>query len=158
MGRVLERRGKTLAVGESCTGGLLSGSITSVNGSSAYFLGGVVAYANAVKTRELGVDAATLRRHGAVSARVACLMAQGARKRFRADIGVAVTGIAGPAGGTATKPVGLVYIGTADAAGCVAREFQFKGDRETVRKRSCEAALRMIKELLSGEKPVCKHH
>lgn len=113
VGQLLERRRETLAVAESCTGGRVASRLTSVPGSSAYFLEGVVAYANAAKTRRLGVPSSLLARHGAVSAETAEAMAQGVRRSAGADWGLAVTGIAGPGGGSARKPVGLVYLGVA---------------------------------------------
>ncbi len=141
----------TLAVAESCTGGLLGGRLTAESGSSAYFAGGVIAYANAAKTACLGVSPRVLAREGAVSAAVAYLMASGVRARFGTDLGLAVTGVAGPRGGTRAKPVGLVYIGLVDARGGVVRRFRWRGDREAVRAAAVEAALNMVRESLTGE-------
>src|SRR3972149_823937 len=117
VGRALKARGWTLAVAESCTGGLVADRITDVPGSSDYFLGGVVAYANMAKERILGVRASTLESHGAVSQETAVEMAKGVRRAFGADLAVAVTGIAGPGGAQADKPVGLTWLGLSGPAG-----------------------------------------
>ena len=142
------KRGMTLAVAESCTGGLIGHRITSVAGCSAYFAGGVIAYSNDVKVRELGVRKDVLRKHGAVSGLVALQMAAGARSRFRVDFAVAVTGIAGPGGGSAGRPVGLVFVAVAGKGGCEVRRFEFKGNRISVQKASCRSALEMVWEFL----------
>ncbi len=136
-------RGLTLATAESCTGGLLAGRITGVAGSSAYFLGGVVSYSNDAKIALLGVEASALAAHGAVSEVVACQMARGARQRLGADLALSVTGVAGPGGGTPDKPVGLTWIGLADARGERAARFVWESDREGNRARSVEAALQL---------------
>jgi PncC family amidohydrolase len=115
--RLLARKKKTLALAESCTGGFIAHQITNVPGASEIFLGGIVAYSNGVKEKFLGVLAATLKKHGAVSEAVAREMAEGARKKFGADFAIAVTGIAGPTGGTKSKPVGTVFISVAGAFG-----------------------------------------
>ena len=142
-------RGLRLATAESCTGGLVAARLTSVPGSSRVVVGGVVAYADEVKQAELGVPAELLARHGAVSAEVAAAMARGARERLGAEIAVAVTGIAGPDGGTAEKPVGLVYLHAEGPDGGMGREFSFPGDRATIRARSVVAALHLVRRLLS---------
>jgi nicotinamide-nucleotide amidase len=134
-----------LAVAESCTGGLLGHRITSVSGSSRYFRGGIIAYANAVKTRELGVRVESLRKEGAVCNTVVREMAIGVRRKFGVDIGIAVTGIAGPDGGTAVKPVGLVYVGLADRGGCITRECRFSGKRQRIKQASSRAALQLLR-------------
>jgi nicotinamide-nucleotide amidase len=146
VGRLLRRKGLTLAVAESCTGGLIGHRVTSVSGSSAYFLGGIIAYSNEVKIRELGVAASVLRREGAVSEAVARRMAAAVQARFGADVGIGVTGVAGPGGATPAKPVGLVCIAVADKQSCAARTFRFGGTRSDVKNRACAAALRMVKE------------
>ena len=129
-------RGLTVALAESCTGGLVAATLTEVPGSSGYFLGGVVSYADSAKEALLGVSAATLAVHGAVSAQVARAMAIAARERFGASLAASVTGIAGPDGGTAEKPVGLTYIGLADAGGTVdVRRHLWAGDRAVNRQR-----------------------
>lgn len=142
----LADRGETLAVAESCTGGLLAGAVTSVNGSSAVFRGGVVAYHNDVKVGMLGVRKEILEGAGAVSEPVAQWMAVGARNRLGADYGIGVTGIAGPTGGTAEKPVGLVYISVSSVAADVVRGFNFPGDRDRVRRAAVVAALHLLRE------------
>ena len=141
--------GLKLATAESCTGGLVAARLTSVPGSSDVVLGGVVAYANGVKEAELGVPADAIARHGAVSAEVAALMAHGARERLGADVAVSVTGIAGPDGGTAEKPVGLVYLHAEGPDGSVGREFSFPGDRASIRARSVVGALHLVRRLLT---------
>lgn len=143
-------RGLALATAESCTGGLVAGRLTSVPGSSDVFVGGIVAYADAVKTAELGVPAALLRTRGAVSPETAAAMAAGARTRLRADVGVAVTGIAGPGGGTPEKPVGLVYLHASGPGGAErAASLRHPGDRETVRARATAAALHLCRTLVT---------
>jgi len=150
VGRRLAALGKTLAVAESCTGGLLGHRLTQVAGSSAYFLGGVIAYANASKIRDLGVPAGRLARHGAVSAEAARAMAAGVRARFGADYGLAVTGIAGPAGGTPGKPVGTVWLAVADAAGVATQHRCFPGAREVIKHWSSQLALDLLRRRLAG--------
>jgi PncC family amidohydrolase len=142
--------GSTLATAESCTGGLIAHVLTEIPGSSAYFVGGIVSYSNALKERELAVPADTLERHGAVSAQTCVAMAQGARQRYGADTAVAVTGIAGPDGGTDAKPVGLTYVGVADATGHDVRRFVWTGDRHENKLRSAEAALSLVLERLDA--------
>ena len=139
-------RGLTVAVAESCTGGLIAATLTTVPGSSGYFLGGVVSYSNAAKEAFLDVPATTLTAHGAVSAQVAKAMAVGARARFAAALAVGITGIAGPDGGSAEKPVGLTYLGVADAAGSEVRRFAFDGDRAANREAGTRAALEWLIE------------
>jgi len=148
IGRLLMLGRLTLAVAESCTGGLIGHRVTSVSGSSDYFLGGVIAYSNEVKTKELGVQRDTLVKEGAVSEPVAREMASGVRKKFGVDIGLGVTGIAGPGGGTREKPVGLIFVGLAHVRGCGSRQFSFSGDRFTIKTAASEVALEMIKEFL----------
>ena len=141
-------RGLTLATAESCTGGMIAAGLTDVAGASDVFLGGVVAYADGVKTRELGVPAEVLSAHGAVSAETAAAMATGARVCLGADVAVAVTGVAGPGGGTAEKPVGLVFLHASSPAGDEALRFEFPGEREWIRTRSAVAALHLVRRLL----------
>jgi PncC family amidohydrolase len=138
------RRGLTLATAESCTGGLIAHVLTEIPGSSRYLVGGMVAYSNEVKQRELGVPADVLKAHGAVSAQAARAMAEGARARFVVDIATSVTGIAGPDGGTAAKPVGLTYIALADADGAEVRRFLWSFDRSGNKRASAAAALRIL--------------
>ena len=142
-------QGLTLATAESCTGGLVAARLTSVPGSSDVFVGGVVAYSNEVKARELGVPEATLERFGAVSEEAAEAMTAGARERLGADVAVSVTGVAGPGGGTPEKPVGLVFLHAQGPSGSLARRLDFPGDREAIRGRATAAALHLVRTLLS---------
>ena len=141
--------GLTLATAESCTGGLVAARLTAVPGSSDVFRGSVVAYADDVKERELAVPAELLAAHGAVSAEVAAAMAAGVRQRLGTDIGVSVTGVAGPCGGTPEKPVGLVYLHASGPEGELAAEFSVPADRETIRVRATVAALHLLRLLLA---------
>jgi nicotinamide-nucleotide amidase len=148
VGAALVARGLTMAVAESCTGGRLMGRLTDVPGSSAYMMGGVVAYDNRVKIDQLGVPAAAIAVHGAVSEQVAVAMAEGVRARLATDVGVAVTGIAGPSGGTVDKPVGTVVIAVAGVDATVVRTLLFVGDRATIRAQSTQTALDMVRRSL----------
>lgn len=145
VGSLLARSRNTLAVAESCTGGLISSRITDVPGSSAYFRMGIVAYSNDIKSGLLGVRGVTLRRHGAVSRQTAVEMAKNVRKSAGADIGLSVTGIAGPSGAVKNKPVGLVYIAVSTKDRTVCREFRFRGEREVIKFRSSQAALDLLR-------------
>jgi nicotinamide-nucleotide amidase len=144
----LVREGLTIATAESCTGGLLAGRLTARAGSSAYVLGGIASYANSAKERLVGVDPGLLATVGAVSPEVAAALADGARARFGADVGVGITGIAGPGGGTADKPVGTVHLCAAGPGGQVARAVVLSGSRAAVRERSVTLALHMVRQLL----------
>lgn len=147
---LLQARGRTLAVAESITGGRIAAALTSVPGSSASFAGGVVAYANSVKIAELGVDAGTIDRAGAVSEEVAREMARGVRVKIDADLALATTGIAGPSGGTPEKPVGLVWFALDDSRGTAcAQRFQLAGEREAIAMRATTIALGMLWRHLS---------
>ncbi len=148
VGYYLQMRGKTLAVAESCTGGLLAERITSVSGSSRYFLGGAVVYANDLKTEFVDVPPLMISEHGAVSREVAVALAEGVRKRCKASVGVGITGIAGPTGGTEEKPVGLVYVAVADDGKPEVVERKFMGDRERVRWWASQQALDMVRRRL----------
>ncbi len=150
VGRLLRQQGLSLATAESCTGGLIGHRVTNVAGSSAYYLGGIVAYSNSLKAAGLGVDPALIERDGAVSEAVARAMATGVRERTDAGVGLSVTGIAGPGGGSEDKPVGLTYIAIASAAEvqCVRREFW--GGREQVKLRAAQAALEFLRRHLLG--------
>ena len=141
-------RGLTLATAESATGGLVAARLTAVPGSSDVFRGSVVAYADDVKTRQLGVPTDVLDAHGAVSAETAEAMATGIRERLETDIGVSDTGVAGPGGGTSEKPVGLVYLHASGPNGELAASFNVPADRETVRARAAVAALHLVRRLL----------
>ena len=142
-------QGLTLATAESCTGGMVAERLTSVPGSSQVFLGGVVAYADEVKAAELGVPQEVLERHGAVSAQTAAAMAAGARTRLGADVAVAITGIAGPDGGSEEKPVGLVYLHAESPSGSRSADFVFPGDREGIRRRAAVTALHLVRRLVT---------
>lgn len=146
VGRLLAERQLTIACAESCTGGLMSGRLTAVPGSSAYVMGGVVSYTNEVKVSHLGVKQATLATVGAVSQDTAGQMAEGIRHNMHTDIGVGITGIAGPGGATADKPVGLVYISVSGAKGTVVTRNVFQGNRQQVRWQATEKALSMVIE------------
>jgi nicotinamide-nucleotide amidase len=146
---LVREQGLTLGAAESCTGGLVAARLTSVPGASDVFRGGIVAYENDVKVAPLGVGAETLATHGAVSAETAAAMAEGARTSLRTDLAVAVTGIAGPGGGTPEKPVGLVHLCAAGPGRELARELHLPGDREAIRRRATAAALHLLRELLA---------
>lgn len=151
--RLLRSKGATLSVAESCTGGMLGEWVTRVAGSSEVFPGGVIAYSNLLKTKLLDVPEKLLRTHGAVSAPVAEAMADGIRCRTSSTYGLAITGIAGPGGGTAAKPVGSVFIGCSREGKTIARELNLLGDREVIRTLSTRAALNLLRiELLHSEK------
>jgi competence/damage-inducible protein CinA-like protein len=144
--------GRTVAVAESCTGGMMSARLTDRGGSSAYFLGGVVAYSNEAKIEHVGVDAELIARHGAVSTEVAEALADGAAERFGADIGIGITGIAGPDGGTKEKPVGTVCFSVSSREGRqITRNTRLPGDRADVRDRSTTVAMHLLRRLLRGE-------
>lgn len=145
VGMYLVMKRATLAVAESCTGGLLSQRLTSTAGSSNYFLGGAVCYSDELKMSLAGVPAAMLEAHGAVSKQVAKALAEGIRRRVGATIGIGITGIAGPGGGSAEKPVGLVFISLSDARGVTVKEFRFPGTRERIRYWASQMALEMIR-------------
>jgi nicotinamide-nucleotide amidase len=148
--RLLIRRKKTLALAESCTGGFIANQITNVPGASKIFLGGIVSYANKAKQKFLGVRAKTLDQHGAVSAAVAHEMAAGARKRFGADFAIAVTGIAGPGGGTKTKPTGTVFIALTDATGILVEHKLNHFERAKFKKVTARQALELLKARAHG--------
>ena len=141
---LLGAKGLTCATAESCTGGGVSSAITAVAGSSAVYLGGVVSYANSVKENVLGVPREVLESVGAVSSETAAAMAEGARKLLSADFAVSVTGIAGPAGGSAEKPVGLVWFGLSSNSGVRTEKAIFPGDRASVREAAVRHALGML--------------
>jgi PncC family amidohydrolase len=147
-------RDLTVATAESCTGGLVAHAITEIAGSSGYFQGAVVAYTNDAKQAHLGVSSDVLRAHGAVSAQTAREMALGARRRFGTAVAASVTGVAGPGGGSAAKPVGLVYVGVADAAGEDVRRFVWPFDRGGNKRASAQAVLHLLLERIEGAAPV----
>jgi nicotinamide-nucleotide amidase len=151
VGRLLKGHGFTIAVAESCTGGLISHRLTQVPGSSAYVDRGAICYSNRAKTEMLGVPVELIAKHGAVSHEVAAAMARGIRERANVSVGLSVTGIAGPGGATETKPVGLVYVGLdGGPQGAVTREFRFHGDRSMIKQRSTQAALDLLRRWLAG--------
>jgi len=151
VGRLLKKRGLTIAVAESCTGGLITHRLTQVPGSSAYVDRGAICYSNRAKTEMLGMPLELITKHGAVSREVAEAMAKGMRERADVSVGLSVTGIAGPGGGTETKPVGLVYVGL-DGGGddAITKEFRFHGDRSMIKQRSSQAALDLLRRWLNG--------
>lgn len=151
VGRVLRARGLRLAVAESCTGGLIGHRLTSRPGSSDYFDRGLIVYSNQAKQELLGVTADTLERHGAVSAQCAAEMAQGARQRAAADLGLAVTGIAGPGGGSDEKPVGTVFFGLADSQGVRSQGYLFRGGRAMIKAQAAENALDWLRRYLADD-------
>jgi len=148
VGKLLVKKGMSLSVAESCTGGLIGARLTDVPGSSEYFIGGVIAYSNELKQSLLGVAPEIIKQYGAVSKQTAVAMAEGVRKLAQTSLGLAVTGIAGPGGATPVKPNGLVYISLASAGGTSWREFHFPGGRSAVRQGTVNAALSMVRNYL----------
>ena len=144
----LIRQAKTISVAESCTGGQLSSALTSLPGSSAYFLLGVATYSNASKTLLLNIPTKTIARYGAVSAQIAKLMAKHIQNKTHADFGLSITGVAGPKGGTTHIPTGTVFIALADKNKILCRLFLLKGTREDIRKKSVKQALRLLYQQL----------
>jgi PncC family amidohydrolase len=149
VGELLRQRGLRLAVAESCTGGLIGHRLTNIPGSSTYYLGSVTAYAYEAKVRLLGVSWQTLEAHGAVSSETAVEMARGVRTALAADIGLAVTGIAGPGGGTPEKPVGLTWVGLSSPWDEFARQFLWRGDRIQNKEQSAQATLQILVDYLA---------
>jgi PncC family amidohydrolase len=148
VGERLTSHGLWLATAESCTGGLVGHLLTNVSGSSNYYRGGVVSYANEAKVHLLGVKPETLDKFGAVSEQTVLEMARGVRKALSADIGISVSGIAGPTGGTPDKPVGTVWIGLSAANGEFAKRFLWSGDRLAIKEQSAQAALKLLVKYL----------
>jgi len=142
--KALLRKRKTIGVAESCTGGLVSHRLTNISGSSGYYKMGLVAYSNKAKENLLGVSAKLIAKYGAVSKQIALEMAIGIRFLASTDIGMAITGIAGPTGGTKSKPVGLVYIALASGKKRIVKEFRFKGSREDIKLQASRAALELL--------------
>jgi len=151
IGKMLKERGLKIAVAESCTGGLISSRITDISGASDYFEAGITTYSNESKIRLLNVPEDIIDRYGAVSEETAKAMAEGVKKTVHADIGVSVTGIAGPTGGTEGKPVGTVFIGLATKKATYVRKFFFDGNRLEIRRKTSDAALMFVEEYLEGE-------
>lgn len=148
VGKLLRSKGLTVSVAESCTGGRLGDMLTDVPGSSDYFLGGIISYSNDAKVSLLGVNSRTLKAKGAVSEEVAVQMAVGARTKFGADIGIGITGVAGPAGGTPTKPVGLVYVAVSSRESSECSRNVFRGSRSSIKDQSARKALEMLEKFL----------
>jgi PncC family amidohydrolase len=150
IGPLLIARGWTLATAESCTGGLMGHAITDISGSSAYFKGGIISYANEIKHRLLNVPEEMLAAHGAVSREVALQMARGARVALGVDVSIAATGVAGPLGGTPAKPVGTVYVAVSSPLGELCEHHVWDGDRIANKRLSAEAGLRLLLRQLQG--------
>ncbi|MFH1578096.1 MAG: CinA family protein [Candidatus Omnitrophota bacterium] len=146
--KLLIRKNKTIAAAESCTGGLLANLFTNIPGASQYFLLGIVAYNNRMKTSLLKIPSALIKRHGAVSYQVARLMARNVKKIAAADYGIGITGIAGPLGGTPQKPTGTVFISVASKDKIIAKKFRFPGNRLTVKRKTSQKALSLLKEII----------
>lgn len=147
--KILSNKKIKVATAESCTGGLIAHTFTNISGSSDYFERGFVTYSNEAKMELLGVSAKDLKENGAVSRIVAESMAKGARKNSNADIGLSTTGIAGPAGGTPDKPVGLVYIAVSNSKEVIVKKFNFKGSRIENKYHTCNAAFKMLYDMIS---------
>jgi len=151
LANLMTSRHWTLAVAESCTGGLIGHMITAIPGASVYFHGGMTSYSNTAKMELLGVTEECMKNHGTVSARTALAMAAGVRDAFRVDIGIAVTGIAGPGGGSDAKPVGLVYIAVAGGEDERVKELKLKGSRDEIKEAAAEAALAFACEFVNEQ-------
>jgi len=149
VGRRLTDMGATVSTAESCTGGLVGHLLTEISGSSAWYVGGAVAYSDALKRQLVAVPGGLIETYGAVSAEVARAMAEGARSSFDTSLAISVTGIAGPTGGTSTKPVGLVFVAVADAAGCAVERHLWDGDRSANKRESAHAVLRLLLDRLA---------
>ena len=150
LGKILTDKNLTIACAESCTGGLLTSRLTDVSGSSAYVQGSIVSYSNEVKNSVLKVQAETLKNFGAVSEQTARQMSANVRELFKTDIGVGVTGIAGPSGGTAEKPVGTVYISVSDSRQIIVKLFNFSGSRSEIKNQACNAAMQMVIDVVNS--------
>ena len=149
VGEMLREKNLTISCAESCTGGLLTSKLTDISGSSDYVQGAIVSYSNKIKISALHVSAETLKNFGAVSRETAFEMAKNIREIFQTDIGVGITGIAGPGGGSSEKPVGLVYISVADKNSVRVEKFNFAGSRAEIKNQSAETALKMIENFLA---------
>jgi PncC family amidohydrolase len=148
IGEILRRRDWRLATAESCTGGLIGHKITNIPGCSDYYLGGVIAYANEVKINQLGVSAETLEKHGAVSQETVIEMARGVCERYHAEVGLSVSGIAGPGGGTQEKPIGLIWIGLSTPVIEASWQYTWRGNRQEIKEQAADQALRLLVEAL----------
>jgi len=152
--KILTRKKLTLSVCESCTGGMLGSMLTNIPGSSKYFLGGIIAYSNEAKEKIVGVKTQTLKKYGAVSTEVAAAMAKGVQKKFKSDIGMGITGIAGPTGSSKDKPVGLMYIAIASQEKISVGKYLFAGSRTMIRVKTCLKSLLLLKKILSVKNPL----
>ena len=148
IGNLLRKKGRTLSIAESCTGGLVCDRITNVSGSSDYFMGGMVTYSNESKAENLGVPLSMIKSHGAVSQQVARRMAQGVRKALHTTFGLSTTGVAGPTGGTKRSPIGRVFIGISDGKRTWVRKLDLKGSRREIKEKATEKALQFFYERL----------
>ncbi len=146
--KLLRSKNKNLAVAESCTGGMVSKLLTDIPGSSKYFTVGIVAYSKRAKTKLLGVSGTTIDKYGAVSAKVAAAMASGARRLARSDLGIGISGIAGPGGGSKQKPVGMVFIALDAGKEGICLKYQFKGNRASIRRNAANATLKLLSRWL----------
>ena len=151
---ILTKKKQTLATAESCSGGLLAHTLTNIPGSSAFFWLGITAYDNAAKTKILNIPVPLIKKHGAVSDEVARAMAQGIRKILKTDFGIGITGIAGPDGGTKTKPIGLVYVAVSDGTFTMVKECRFKGNRLQNKKNAVQASLELLLSTLEEFQPL----
>lgn len=151
VGQLLNANNLSISTAESCTGGLVGHRLTNVSGSSDYYLGGIISYSNYVKENNLGVEIETLKKHGAVSYKTVIEMAENVRSKLHSDLGLAITGIAGPSGGTDEKPVGLTFVALADGKDTIVKEFRFLIDRILNKNASCQAALNMLRLYLLNE-------
>jgi nicotinamide-nucleotide amidase len=151
LGKLLIQKSLTISVAESCTGGLIGHMITSIPGSSAYFMGGIISYSNQAKCDLLSVSPDTLKQYGAVSGETAREMAKGVKERFNTNIGLSVTGIAGPDGGSKEKPVGTVYMGFMFDSKPISIRYLFTGTREQIKQQTAETALENIRRYLNGD-------
>ena len=150
LGKILTEKNLTISCAESCTGGLLTSRLTDVAGSSAYVQGSIVSYSNEIKNSVLNVKAETLKNFGAVSEQTARQMSNNVRELFKTDIGVGITGIAGPGGGSAEKPVGTVYISVSNSDKTFVKRFNFGGSRIEIKNQSCDAAIKMVMEVIEN--------
>ena len=151
LGKILIEKNLTIACAESCTGGLLTSRLTDVAGSSAYVQGGIISYSNEIKNSVLKVKSETLKNFGAVSEQTARQMSNNVRELFKTNIGVGITGIAGPGGGSSEKPVGTVYISVSNADKTFVKKFNFVGSRIEIKNKSCDAAILMVKDFIGGK-------
>lgn len=151
IGKILRKKGWTLSVAESCTGGLMCDYLTNVPGSSDYFMGGMVNYSNESKVKHLGISMEDIKKYGAVSSHVAEMMAKGVRKAFHTNFGLSTTGVAGPSGGTRRSPIGRVFIALTDGRRTWIKKEDFKGTRREIKKQAAESGLNLLYEILVKE-------